>query len=130
MKIREAILKAADSIEQYPDLFNFSSCSVPNAECGTPGCALGWIGLHAGMAVYTKRDHTNRFMNSLDGVANLTTGDNDAFTFYSRMGKIGGPKWGHSAASCAATLRKYADKYHTDHIPSSVREIFDVRVAA
>jgi len=126
MKIREAILKAADSIEQNPKLFNFGSCYAPNTDCGTPGCALGWIGLHAGMAINTRGDRIGKFVGSLDGVANLTIGDKDAFTFYFRMSKLES-LWKSSASMCAKTLRFYADKYHpVDNIPSSVRAIFEV----
>jgi len=47
------------------------------------------------------------------------------------MSEIEDPfRWKYDAKICAKALRQYADKYHTDHIPSSVREIFDVRVAA
>jgi hypothetical protein len=45
--IREAILKAADHIEQNPERYDFSSCETP--DCGTPGCMIGWIGHFAGV---------------------------------------------------------------------------------
>ena len=49
MNIRTAILKAADSIEQNPHLFSFKSLAIPNKDCGTPGCAIGWIAYHSGL---------------------------------------------------------------------------------
>lgn len=45
--IRQAILQAADHIEKNPCDFNFYSVDKP--ECGTPGCALGWIGVFMGI---------------------------------------------------------------------------------
>ena len=49
MNVREAILAAADHIETYPKKFSFASVEVPSRRsCGTPGCALGWIGHFAG----------------------------------------------------------------------------------
>ena len=54
MNIRQALLKAADSIEQHPKLFSFHSCELPN-ECGTPGCALGWLAVHLGKEEFNGR---------------------------------------------------------------------------
>ena len=124
MTVREAILKTADSIERHPRLFNFSSCVTANPDCGTPGCALGWLAFHLGVAGnnFTKVCELIGLTDSLD---NSNHGQ-----FYSRMNALdAGREWKVSAALCATTLRQYADKYHpaparTDFIPSSVREIF------
>ena len=119
MRIREAILKAADSIEQNPTLFRFSSVDIPG-ECGSPGCALGWIAHHVGWV-----ENGRRF---LDGIASVM-GEDSPEAFYTKMDDLEeGGWWGTSAYICAASLRLYADKYHpeTDSIPASVRAIFDV----
>jgi hypothetical protein len=113
MNIRQAILLAADSIEQNPKMFNYASCYRPDFDCGTPGCALGWIGLHAGIAVNADGGRQGKFVKTLDAVADLTTGDNHACTFYERMSAISSG-WKCDAADCAAALRKYADKYHPE----------------
>ena len=47
MNLRNAILQAADTIEQNPSLFEFTSVQRPDPECGTPACALGWIAAYA-----------------------------------------------------------------------------------
>jgi len=133
MNIRQAILKAADSIETQPDLFDFHSVAVP--ECGTPGCAIGWIVAHSGVEVpytegrhgrarYWSRNHKDRELLGLD----------DSGVFYDRMNSFGNTYWQEKAQTTATALRLYADKFHpetcqpeTDHIPASVREIFSER---
>ena len=45
--VYEAIMLAADHIERNPADFNFMSIGIP--DCGTPGCALGWIGSFGGL---------------------------------------------------------------------------------
>lgn len=108
MNVREAILKAADSIEMHPELFDFRSTSMPN-ECGTPGCAIGWIALHADedlcgqiMADKWMSHKTELFMG-------VESGD-----FYDRMDALAGDfrAWAHNPKGCAKTLRLYADEYH------------------
>ena len=116
MEIRQAILKAADSIEQHPELFNFHTTRMP--DCDTPSCALGWIALHAGK---------NEFRGYRD-VLNVRSGKE----FYLRMRDLhGGFGWRHTAVDCANALRLYADKYHPKSaIPDYVLAIFDEKVAA
>ena len=114
MNIRQAILKAADSIEQYPKLFDYNSCKCPNYGCGTPGCALGWIGFHLGRAVKVNGARQGKFENGLDDIASFTTDDGDAVTFYNRMHGISRFSWQKNAAKCAKALRLYADKYHPE----------------
>jgi len=116
MNIRQAILKAANSIEQYPELFHFSSIDNPDISCGTSGCALGWVRLHL---------HGQKETQTISETAK-ELGINTAipeFIFYDRM-KSFDVSWRRNAKTCAITLRLYADKYHSDHIPESVREIF------
>lgn len=130
MNIREAILKAADHIERNPLDFDFWKTGVPGS-CGTPGCALGWIGHFMG--------ETNYFNDVCDvmglGITKPHLPERGEFDFYRRMDKIEGPavlhgKWTNSAELCARTLRLYADKYHPAEsravIPASVMRIFQM----
>lgn len=121
--IYNAIMKAADTIERNPDLFNFMSTNAPKPECGTPGCALGWIGFHAGYKSAVAPD-------TMAGVAKDLLGLDMSYQFYDRMYDLKGSKqWKYSANNCAAALRLYADRYHAQKpaftgIPDSVRQIF------
>ena len=122
--IRTAILKAADSIEANPELFEFESLRLPDSNCGTPGCALGWISLHSHLQV--RRAHPDGCF--ADVVGSLKIGE---IGFYRRMTDIGAG-WTSDSFRCAENLRLYADKYHpeTDHIPENIRAIFRDRVAS
>ena len=125
MNIRTAILKAADSIERNPHLFSFGSVAIPNKDCGTPGCAIGWIAYHRKGDVIFGRSW----------LPHKTIGISDV-QFYKRMINIyDGHKWKFSADECASTLRKYADKYHPAQntkqgIPESVLAIFNEKAVA
>ena len=127
MEIREAILKAADSIEMNPELFNFSSTVLPSRDCGTPGCALGWIATYSDGACLTSCGRGWLYDRVLD--------INDSL-FYNRMSAISF-YWITSAEECAKALRAYADKYHPakqpakkSAIPDSVMQIFREAEAA
>lgn len=117
MKIRQAILMAADSIEQNPNIYNFSSGHVP--PCGSPGCLLGLIGFHFGVKV---------------GECNVQTCDKvfgftNTGTLYERMCDLSGGDWMSKPDEAVKVLRLYADKYHPSQgIPDSVLEIFKTRV--
>ena len=146
--VYEAIMLAVDHIERNPSAFNFMRFHLPSDHhCGTKGCAIGWIGHFSGMdfekgAGDISRVHANVCEPAL-GVGHLE--------FYNRMNGLA-EGWKDSATICAATLRKYAEKYHApegslraltavdesfvqlpafitaqpkrDLIPASVREIF------
>lgn len=124
MNIREAILRAADMIELHPKQFDFMSIYVPS--CGTPGCAIGWIGCFMGI----------RDTNRSDGKTNVgyvcaEAGLPDSMEFYNRMDLIAPRGWRRKAVLCAQGLRAYADKYHPADgceeirgIPDAVRNIF------
>jgi hypothetical protein len=109
VNIRTAILKAADHIERNPKQFDYASVWQPDApNCGTPGCALGWI---ASFAKYKSSNKTfgcvaRDLLGLLDDY-----GDGGDDAFYKRMGGID-EDWNRNARICAATLREYADKYH------------------
>lgn len=121
MNIGTAILKAADSIEQNPNLFNFSSIFNPNPDCGTPGCAIGWISLWSGKAWEFPGSAIHKAM-----------GVNTDTCFYKRMNSLVGHGWQLEAAVCAKALRLYADKYHpVTHtgIPEKTLRIFNQELA-
>ncbi len=102
MEIREAILKAADHIQANPGEFDFQASYVP--DCGTPGCALGWIGYFAGM----KRGVTGNYQVS-STVFGFGSPD-----FYDRITELTSNAWHTSTTNCAHALRLYADKYHPE----------------
>jgi hypothetical protein len=107
MNIRDAILQAADHIEGNPTDFYFSATDVPD-NCGTPGCALGWIGFFAGVRrgspYYTVCDQLGL------PVAPVSLEDGDR-SFYDRMHSVS-EDWVNDPLECARALRLYADKYH------------------
>lgn len=106
MDIRQAILKAAEHIDRSPRDFYFLHTTVPHA-CGSPGCAIGWIAFFSGEK---KQLHVD---DALPGTLGITQDE-----FYDRMTKCGGgprygvDNWKDNSVLCAATLRRYADKYH------------------
>ena len=126
MNIRTAILRAADSIEMNPDLFKWSTVHLPNVDCGTPGCALGWIAVHRGEEVQMQMGSS--------WIPDTPVGIDDG-KFYCRMSEISNYEWKRSALVCAQTLRLYADKFHPESeskqsIPQSVLNLFKEKVAA
>lgn len=128
MNIYNAILKAADHIEGHPTEFKWMSVEVPKSpECGTPGCALGWIGTFAAVGA-------NKY--GYDGISLVAAGHEDDISdqywlgkpllgitqaeFYVRMNELFKDHgWKHNAAVCAKTLRAYAEKYHGQQKPIS-----------
>ncbi len=134
MNIRAAVLEAADRIEAEPDRFDFGSISIPGMTCGTPGCALGWVGAYMGL----QATESLSAVSSLSAVCVALGADGGALTFYNRMDEMQcrfGPNdshWSDNARVCAAMMRKYADQYHPAEkpkknvgIPVSVRAIFE-----
>lgn len=104
MNIREAILKTADLFERKPEMFNFMESRIPH-DCGTPGCAIGWMGYFLG----APRDALIIAVFDLIGI--------DDSGFYVRMSELSelgpdGEVWTRSPSVCAETLRLYADRYH------------------
>lgn len=139
MEIYNAIMAASDQIEQRPESFDFHSMSVPN-NCGTPGCALGWIGvfLQVRKHPYRSEDYSN--LNEIGHRMGIAGDDPDA-EFYCRMDELMGlprlglrERWGYgpwsdNSRACASTLRRYAAKYHAPAVgftglPDIVRDIF------
>ena len=130
MNIRQAILKAADSIEQNPDMYDFHSITAP--DCGTPGCAIGWIVAHSQLDLPYEDglEGRARYWGRHEGYSKLL-GVDDA-GFYNLMDSCGDTNWHTTPQKCAQSLRLYADKYHpaTDHIPASIRQIFETQQVA
>lgn len=112
----EAVHATADLFDRRPDLYDFFEVEIP--ECGTPGCALGHIGRLSGLT---------RDICVIDiSLAVLGCEDHE---FYCRMAdlNIWPEPWTRCAATCAQTLRLYAEKYlrpQHDGLPESVRGIF------
>lgn len=116
MNVYDAMMKAADQIEARPDLFRFMSSDVP-ANCGSPGCALGWIGHFARRRDLTRHDQVSKGLLGLHPLE-----------FYKRLSELDGESpefriigdWADDPALCASTLRAYAAKYHGDEKPKLV----------
>lgn len=119
--IYDAIMKAADHIERNPKEFDFWNNFVPGS-CGTPGCALGWIGYFLGIR--------QRSDSQYDVTRAIGTGPTE---FYSRMTElVGSNLWkgidkqylgvprSEVAAACGRGLRLYAEKYHGEEKPKAV----------
>lgn len=118
MDIYSAVMKAADHIERNPQEFNFNTAIIPrSAGCGTPGCALGWIGTFAGL--WESWGGCGDLVPGYLGLSPGThpryggaTNPHPTFAFYSRMdAAYGSHEWIHGAAECANALRLYAAKY-------------------
>lgn len=137
MEIRQAILMAADHIERYPHEFNFMASGRPDRpNCGTPGCALGWISTFA-------IEKTSAFMGFSAACPALGIPENDHQEFYCRLSAAetnsvrtlgawsGSPEhWAHKTQwhrrpdVCAHVLRLYANKYHPAEAPSTLDPAF------
>jgi hypothetical protein len=129
MNIRDAILKAADHIERNPGEFNFGSTKIPDGPgCGTPGCALGWIGAFCGVveAANKVQDIDSCYYGWRCIALVCSETDNgkqkplmrmDSGQFYARMSGLVSD-WMCRADACARALRLYADKYHPAESPA------------
>ena len=132
MSIRAAILQAADHIEQHPHRFEFLVNDVPSHD-DTCACALGWIGFFSN--AYPAPSNAYSLGVIVENVARdflgIETPEHralfSAVEFYERLNTICGAEndqWTASPKLCAKALRAYADKYHPEGHPESVREIF------
>lgn len=116
--IYTAIMKAADTIERHPELYNFLSNEVP--DCGSPGCLLGWIGHHLGLRGGNVFEAVTPLLcsNGTDALETLRywgspTSENESY----------GPV-GQDSKAAAAHLRWLAPQFKPTGLPDSVREIF------
>lgn len=114
MNVREAILKAANQIERWPESYDFAKGTVP--ECGSTGCALGWIGHFMGLQgkAYSAPLY--------EGLNSSSRGPSEFYEEMTRLeGEYRGWMWGawpRSAMACARNLRAYADKHYPAPEPS------------
>ena len=111
MQIREAILKAADQIEAHPYDFMFSSVCIPEDNCGSPGCALGWIAFFLGAELPAFPGHQEWDVVRATVALGIPSHGHVDCEFYRRLDSfLSG--WRENADLCALALRLYADKYH------------------
>lgn len=120
--MREAILKAADHIEQHPEGFNFHVFENKPESLNGIGCPLVWIGYFNGVVPDGTESYARQIIEREMG-SNLAE-------FCSHLGAINysfGPNnlWTKDAATCARALRKYADQFYP--LPASVLEIFNTK---
>lgn len=130
MNMNTILYRAAEQIEQFPKHFDFMETNIP-PDCGAPGCALGWIGHFAvkegwegnRAGVYGGIYHRE---DSYENVLPLMKLE-DPTDLYDELAKLAGRDWRFDGATCAKALRMYADKHYpvNDHIPATVRQIFD-----
>lgn len=129
MNIRDAILKAADQIESSPHTFDFGAASIPEDTCGSPGCALAWIGYFLNAQPVNKKSlffgtiqACSIYESSLGDIARDMLGMNQISPggdfddeFYSRLDEYD-MDWDLDAFKCADALRLYADEYHPEEV--------------
>lgn len=119
MNIYNAIMRAADHIERNQDYFDFGSCGIP-PDCGTPGCAIGWVNFFSSTTSSVRVPHSRAFKPFDAGRPVINSeaalGVNSG-VFYLRMSAIAA-KWQNGASICAGTLRLYAEKYHGHEKPA------------
>lgn len=104
MNIRQAFLKAADTIEAEHSCYQFYATDVE--QCGTPMCMWGWVGYHLGMIgkdVWYVANSIGKECSSL-----YTLGFESKFKNFET-----------SAASAAGLLRLYADKHFPAEAPAA-----------
>ncbi|HEU4601787.1 MAG TPA: hypothetical protein VFS24_07455 [Steroidobacteraceae bacterium] len=104
MNTYDVIMRAAAHIEQNPQLFDYHKIYVPS--CGTPGCALGWIGFFARAKDPLRTDGFTNVGYTAKSVLGC-----EASEFYLFM-QDAVPGWTKSAALCAKGMRLYAEKHH------------------
>lgn len=105
----------------HQDQFNYQCTLVP--ECGSPGCAVGWVAHFRGVMPSVR---------VIDEMCMDALGIQYWGTFVPRMDSLERPEeyWRSNADECAAVLRRYAARHHaTDKaavtgLPDIVREIF------
>lgn len=112
MNVRSAILRAALHIESRPDDFDFMSTQRPKSgTCGTPGCALGWIGFF--LDIETPPEGSDTFLCRVNNALGVSS-----YEFYDRMDSIdrafrGVPgTWTTNPFRCHVALRVYASQFH------------------
>lgn len=96
-QVRAAILSTASLFESKPALFNFWVTTVP-PDCGTPGCALGYV------------CHFLEISGSDDfKLAARAMGCGDAYLFYKTLDAYGDEEWDTHGLRAARALRAFAN---------------------
>jgi len=114
-------MRAADHIERHPDSFSFHASFVPEGECGTVGCALGWVGFYAHSKDVPKLAEMKKGAMELFRLEHrfsvgfvATHFNSHEGLFYKEMERICGDNtWMHNAKRCAKALRIYAEYHFT-----------------
>lgn len=119
MNIYDAIMKAADTIEKRPDLYQFMANDIP--DCGSPGCLLGWIGHHMGL-----RGNVFETVMPLMGDNNLDALETLRYWNSPTSRSLSFGPIGQDPKAAVAHLRWLAPQFKPViiGIPASVREIF------
>lgn len=107
MKLRDAILKAADHIEANPSLYDFGRFKSP--ECDTPACMVGWVahfmGVPAGLNVWSG-------LFDGPGCIGVMGVDDSAFMHRMMVLSVEHDVWpAVNPTEAPEALRLYADKY-------------------
>lgn len=124
MNLYYAIIAAAEQIERDPGSFKFNVVDIPKDECGSPGCALGWIAFFADFTVPANHDPdftfspVGVFARDFMKVPSERGESLSEMAFYGRMDRLNdqwetGTSWIDSPQQAAQTLRLYAEKYHS-----------------
>lgn len=127
-QIREAILKSADHLEWNPGLFYFYTVRIPDDDCGSPGCVLGWIAFFLSVD-FRSLEHV------AESIGCKRTSIGFSHDFYLRMDSLVPPSWREDVALCAKGLRAYADKFHPEtetypEVQAELERIFAEEVVA
>lgn len=125
MKIYNAIMMAADHIERNPREFDYYCTGVPDAPCGSPGCAIGWVNFFTSTCGPGERLLNERWLYISPNSAGrrpisckAALGVDDG-KFYARMDELSGG-WRAHALECARALRRYAERHHGHEKPKPV----------
>lgn len=113
-QIRAAILKTAALFETRPELYNFNEIKVP--DCGSPGCMLGWIGVHLGIPAGT--------IVHVDVCQAIGIKSRDLYNHCASWREVAGytTPYTEDAAIAAGALRAFANKYSSKQLdPSYVK---------
>jgi hypothetical protein len=110
VNIYNAIMRAADLIERTPQLYAYHNIYVP--KCGSPACALGWIGHFAGAKDSGRTDG----LTNVGYVGDFVLGE-DSVDFYNFMDLHTGKNWRDDARECARGMRIYAGDRFAEQAP-------------
>lgn len=113
-QIRAAILKTAALFETRPELYNFNKITVPG--CGSPGCMLGWIGVHLGIPAGSSVD--------FDVCQAIGINSQELYNHCASWRDASGctTRYTEDAAVAAGALRAFANKYSSKQLdPSYVK---------